>query len=54
MHFKHMFFSKFSTLSAEGGEGGMGSDPSVEFSTLFLTGSLTGLLNDFTNVTNVN
>ena len=38
MHFKHMFFptfffGKFSTLSVVGG--GDGSDPSVEFSSLF-------------------
>ena len=39
MHFKHMFFptfffGKFSTLSVVGG-GEDGSDPSVEFSSLF-------------------
>ena len=49
MHFKHMFFltfffGKFSTLSVVGG--GDGSDPSVEFSSLFfLTGSPTNELN---------
>ena len=48
MHFKHMFFSTFLDFFLEifhsfGRREGGGSDPSVEFSTLFFMGSLNHL-----------